>query len=157
MGRLTPALAMKYGYGSVEEYIQGGAQKKFSLLEAGILDGPSTRLLLINVSQLQSPSPNPGEFRLCLYPSIAMPPDGSTDSAGHDGRPHAHRGLDTPPRAREPQGGAVLPGGAAHGVPDGERGGVSLDGGRHGEREVGGGQYKPRRRTSCERRLVSTS
>lgn len=47
--RLTPALAMKHGYDSVEEYV-AGAQKKFSLLENGILDMPSTRLLLVNVS-----------------------------------------------------------------------------------------------------------
>ncbi len=47
-GRLSPAMAMKYGYDSVEEY-RNGAQKKFSLLENGILDKPSTRLLLVNV------------------------------------------------------------------------------------------------------------
>lgn len=48
MGRLTPALVMKHGYDSVAEYI-AGAQKKFSLLETGVINGPSTRLLLINV------------------------------------------------------------------------------------------------------------
>lgn len=47
--RLTPAFAMKHGYKSVEEF-KAGVQKKFSLLENGILDKPSTRLLLINVS-----------------------------------------------------------------------------------------------------------
>ncbi|KAI1137591.1 alpha/beta-hydrolase [Hypoxylon sp. FL0543] len=46
--QLTPALAAKYGYGDdVEAYLEG-AQKKFSLLETGILELPSTRLLLIN-------------------------------------------------------------------------------------------------------------
>lgn len=44
---LSPALAMKHGYESVEAYREG-VQKKFSLLENGILDQPSTRLLLIN-------------------------------------------------------------------------------------------------------------
>ncbi|OHW90422.1 pigment biosynthesis protein ayg1 [Colletotrichum incanum] len=44
---LTPAMAMKHGYKSVEEY-KAGVQKKFSLLETGIIDKPSTRLLLIN-------------------------------------------------------------------------------------------------------------
>ena len=47
--RLTPAMAMKHGFESVEEY-KKGVQKKFSLLETGIIQQPSTRLLLINVS-----------------------------------------------------------------------------------------------------------
>jgi hypothetical protein len=42
-------MSMKYGYKSVDEYRQG-VQKKFSLLETGIIQKPSTRLLLINVS-----------------------------------------------------------------------------------------------------------
>lgn len=42
-------MALKHGYDSVEEY-KAGAQKKFSLLENGILEKPSTRLLLVNVS-----------------------------------------------------------------------------------------------------------
>lgn len=42
-------MAMKHGYTSVEEY-KAGVQKKFSLLETGIIQKPSTRLLLINVS-----------------------------------------------------------------------------------------------------------
>lgn len=41
-------MAMKHGFGSVEEY-KAGVQKKFSLLETGIIHKPSTRLLLINV------------------------------------------------------------------------------------------------------------
>ncbi|SPO03792.1 probable yellowish-green 1 protein [Cephalotrichum gorgonifer] len=45
--QLTPAMAMKHGYDSVEDY-KVGVQKKFSLLETGIIKGPSTRLLLIN-------------------------------------------------------------------------------------------------------------
>ncbi|CAK7273173.1 hypothetical protein SEPCBS119000_005514 [Sporothrix epigloea] len=48
--QLTPALALKYGYSSASEYI-GGALEKFSLLKNGILDQPSTRLLLINGTQ----------------------------------------------------------------------------------------------------------
>ncbi|KAK3331145.1 Alpha/Beta hydrolase protein [Apodospora peruviana] len=45
--QLTPAMAMKHGYKSVGEY-KAGVQKKFSLLETGIIQKPSTRLLLIN-------------------------------------------------------------------------------------------------------------
>ncbi|EJT68533.1 hypothetical protein GGTG_13891 [Gaeumannomyces tritici R3-111a-1] len=45
--KLSPAMAMKHGFESVEAYREG-AQKKFSLLETGILDQPSTRLLLVN-------------------------------------------------------------------------------------------------------------
>jgi hypothetical protein len=41
-------MAMKHGYESVEEYKEG-VQAKFSLLETGIIQQPSTRLLLINV------------------------------------------------------------------------------------------------------------
>ncbi|KAM0325104.1 hypothetical protein ACHAQA_007643 [Verticillium albo-atrum] len=48
--QLTPAMAMKHGYDSVAEY-KAGVQKKFSLLEAGIIQQPSTRLLLINGMQ----------------------------------------------------------------------------------------------------------
>jgi hypothetical protein len=42
-------MALKHGYSNVEDY-KNGVQKKFSLLELGILEKPSTRLLLINVS-----------------------------------------------------------------------------------------------------------
>ncbi|KAI2619793.1 alpha/beta-hydrolase [Hypomontagnella submonticulosa] len=46
--QLIPALAAKYGYeDDVQAYLEG-AQKKFSLLETGILSMPSTRLLLVN-------------------------------------------------------------------------------------------------------------
>ncbi|KAK3695604.1 Alpha/Beta hydrolase protein [Podospora appendiculata] len=45
--KLTPAMAMKHGFESVEAY-KAGVQKKFSLLETGIIQKPSTRLLLIN-------------------------------------------------------------------------------------------------------------
>ncbi|XXH02182.1 hypothetical protein Hte_008550 [Hypoxylon texense] len=49
--RLTPALAAKHGYGEdVEAYLEG-AQCKFSLLETGVLQMPSTRLLLVNGTQ----------------------------------------------------------------------------------------------------------
>jgi len=40
-------MALKHGYKTVEEYKEG-VQKKFSLLETGIIQQPSTRLLLIN-------------------------------------------------------------------------------------------------------------
>lgn len=42
-------MALKHGYKNVDDY-KKGVQKKFSLLESGLLDKPSTRLLLINVS-----------------------------------------------------------------------------------------------------------
>ncbi|KAI0449553.1 Alpha/Beta hydrolase protein [Xylaria acuta] len=45
--KLLPALAMKHGFEDVEEYIRL-AMGRFSLLENGILEMPSTRLLLIN-------------------------------------------------------------------------------------------------------------
>ncbi|EAA36298.3 pigment biosynthesis protein Ayg1 [Neurospora crassa OR74A] len=48
--QLTPAFAMKHGYSSVDEF-KAGVQKKFSLLENGILAKPSTRLLLVNGTQ----------------------------------------------------------------------------------------------------------
>ncbi|KAH6855316.1 Alpha/Beta hydrolase protein [Chaetomium sp. MPI-CAGE-AT-0009] len=44
---LTPAMAMKHGFRSVDEY-KANVQKRFSLLEAGIIQKPSTRLLLVN-------------------------------------------------------------------------------------------------------------
>ncbi|KAI1451788.1 alpha/beta-hydrolase [Annulohypoxylon moriforme] len=46
--KLTPALAAKHGYGEDVEAYLSGAQKKFSLLETGVLERPSTRLLLVN-------------------------------------------------------------------------------------------------------------
>ncbi|KAI1862787.1 uncharacterized protein JN550_009934 [Neoarthrinium moseri] len=45
--QLSPAFAMKHGYASVREYKEG-VQKKFSLLETGVIQKPSCRLLLIN-------------------------------------------------------------------------------------------------------------
>jgi esterase/lipase len=47
---LAPAMSMKHGFDSVEEF-KKGAQKKFSLLETGIIQKPSSRLLLINGMQ----------------------------------------------------------------------------------------------------------
>ncbi|KAF8851754.1 alpha/beta-hydrolase [Acephala macrosclerotiorum] len=44
---LSPAMALKHGYQNVDDY-KKGVQKKFSLLESGLIDQPSTRLLLIN-------------------------------------------------------------------------------------------------------------
>lgn len=46
---MLPAMAMKHGYATVDEY-KAGVQRKFSLLETGVIHRPSTRLLLINVS-----------------------------------------------------------------------------------------------------------
>ncbi|KAI1122581.1 alpha/beta-hydrolase [Nemania abortiva] len=45
--KLLPALALKHGFESVEEYMKV-AMERFSLLENGVLEMPSTRLLLIN-------------------------------------------------------------------------------------------------------------
>lgn len=44
---LAPAMAAKHGYASIAAF-KAEAQKKFSLLENGILDGESCRLLLVN-------------------------------------------------------------------------------------------------------------
>ena len=46
---LTQVLALKFGYPNVQEMMKD-SRKRFSLLENGILDQPSTRLLLVNVS-----------------------------------------------------------------------------------------------------------
>lgn len=46
---LNPALAQKFGYDSVQEFKEK-SQKTFSLVDTGIVDRESTRLLLINVS-----------------------------------------------------------------------------------------------------------
>ncbi|EAW14606.1 heptaketide hydrolyase ayg1 [Aspergillus clavatus NRRL 1] len=44
---LTKAWATKHGYASEAEFV-AGAQKKFSLVETGVVDQPSCRLLLLN-------------------------------------------------------------------------------------------------------------
>lgn len=46
--RIEPALNLKHGYVTMEEF-RKDAQKRFSLLDTGIIQKPSTRLLLINV------------------------------------------------------------------------------------------------------------
>ncbi|KAH7159478.1 Alpha/Beta hydrolase protein [Dactylonectria estremocensis] len=45
--QLSPAFAMKHGFETVQDYKEG-VQKKFSLLELGIIQKPSTKLLLLN-------------------------------------------------------------------------------------------------------------
>jgi hypothetical protein len=45
-----PHMARKHGYDSVNEYVKH-AKHKFSLLEGGILEMPSARLLILNVRQ----------------------------------------------------------------------------------------------------------
>ncbi|KPM44163.1 hypothetical protein AK830_g2347 [Neonectria ditissima] len=45
--QLSPAFAMKHGFESVKEYKEG-VQKRFWLLELGVIQQPSTRLLLLN-------------------------------------------------------------------------------------------------------------
>ncbi|KAJ5573744.1 uncharacterized protein N7459_008171 [Penicillium hispanicum] len=44
---ITDCWAEKYGYDSTEEFIQN-SQKKFSLVETGVVDQPNCRLLLLN-------------------------------------------------------------------------------------------------------------
>ena len=46
---LAECLVEKWGYDSVEA-MKKDAMKRFSLLDNGVLDKPSTKLLLINVS-----------------------------------------------------------------------------------------------------------
>ena len=46
---LTQVLALKFGYENVQDMMVD-SRKRFSLLENGILDQPSTRLFLVNVS-----------------------------------------------------------------------------------------------------------
>ena len=46
---LNPALAQKFGFNSAEELFKE-AQPKFSLVSTGIVQKPSCRLLLVNVS-----------------------------------------------------------------------------------------------------------
>ena len=48
---LSPVLARKFGYSDIET-MKIDSRRRFSLLENGILDQPSTRLLVINVSHL---------------------------------------------------------------------------------------------------------
>ncbi|KAB8074421.1 Alpha/Beta hydrolase protein [Aspergillus leporis] len=45
--QITPGWAKKYGFDNVQELLRG-ARKKFSLVETGIVDRPSCRLLLLN-------------------------------------------------------------------------------------------------------------
>lgn len=66
---MSPAMALKHGYSNVEDY--NGVQKKFSLLELGILDKPSTRLLLINVS-LSAKIANVLELGLTKHRTLTM-------------------------------------------------------------------------------------
>ena len=57
--RITPALAQKFGYGSDMQAFMEGAQKKLSLVESGVVDKPSCRLLLVNVGDIPDPLPKP--------------------------------------------------------------------------------------------------
>lgn len=43
-------MSQKFGFSSVEEFMEH-SQKKFSLVETGIVHKPSARLLLVNVSR----------------------------------------------------------------------------------------------------------
>jgi hypothetical protein len=46
--RITASWAEKYGYDSAEDFVKN-AQKKFSLVETGVMDQPNCRLLMLNV------------------------------------------------------------------------------------------------------------
>lgn len=48
-------MAEKYGYDNEEEFVKN-AQKKFSLVETGILDQDNCRLLMLNVCIPVQPS-----------------------------------------------------------------------------------------------------
>lgn len=52
---LNPAMSQKFGFSSVEEFMEQ-SQKKFSLVETGIVHKPSARLLLINVRRSLKPN-----------------------------------------------------------------------------------------------------
>ncbi len=114
-------MAMKHGYKTVEEYKEG-VQKKFSLLENGIIQQPSTRLLLINVSSL-APVPELKGMKRSII---------SDHEIGYSRWPHAHRGLDDVVRVWLAQGGSILHWRFAHGIPHGQRIRVSLDGAGYG-------------------------
>lgn len=83
-------MALKHGYRTVEEY-KAGVQKKFSLLENGILSKPCTRLLLVNVSVA-------GRDYGGVNADVAE---------GREGRTDAHRGLDDALRTWVAQGRTV--------------------------------------------------
>lgn len=57
MDSLTPCLAEKFGYTDVADF-EKNAQKKFSLVETGVVDQPNCRLLMLNVCVLSSPFVN---------------------------------------------------------------------------------------------------
>lgn len=54
-------MSQKFGFSSVEEFMEQ-SQKKFSLVETGIVHNPSARLLLINVSRSLKPIEGPKGF-----------------------------------------------------------------------------------------------
>lgn len=47
--------ARKYGYDDIQVFVQE-ARKKFSLVDTGIVDSPSCRLLLLNVYNYSPPA-----------------------------------------------------------------------------------------------------
>ena len=101
--RITDSWAEKYGYSSAKEF-EENAQKKFSLIETGVMDQPNTRLLLLNVS---------GFPCRCMVTFL----DTDIDSSGRRRRCCAYRGLADPFQPRWSQGRSFLRGSGAHGVP----------------------------------------
>ena len=64
-GRFNRAMSMKFGFESEEEFKEK-AKGKFSLLETGIVDQESSRLLLINVCFVIRPHPLPDSLNRLL-------------------------------------------------------------------------------------------
>ena len=64
-GRLNRAMSMKFGFESEEEFKEK-AKAKFSLVETGIVDQESSRLLLINVCFVIHLHPLPGSLNRLL-------------------------------------------------------------------------------------------
>lgn len=63
MCSLKPALAQKFGYSSVDDFVQD-SQKDFSLVESGLVNRAASRLLLVNVSQLNDSIWRPSDLAL---------------------------------------------------------------------------------------------
>ena len=68
--RLNRAMSMKYGFDS-EEVFKEKAKEKFSLVETGIVEQESSRLLLINVRLVISSRPFP-DLLNCLLTLVPL-------------------------------------------------------------------------------------
>lgn len=68
--RFNRAMSMKFGFDSEEEF-KKKAQEKFSLVETGIVEQESSRLLLINVRFVIHFCPFPGLY-VCLLTFLPL-------------------------------------------------------------------------------------